>query len=63
MMGYYNINYLKNKEMRNLEAIIQRYDLNVTIKHQATRNKDQSNSLVDYIIIDRNQQLLYSEIL
>ena len=62
MMGDYNINYLENKEKQNLETIIQPYDLNVTNKHQATRIKDESNSLIDYIIIDGNEPLLYNEI-
>ena len=61
-MGDYNINYLENKEKQNLETIIQPYDLNVTNKHQATRIKDESISLIDYIIIDGNEPLLYSEI-
>ena len=61
-MGDYNINYLENKEKQNLETIIQPYDLNVTNKHQATRIKDESNSLIDYIIIDGNEPLLYNEI-
>ena len=39
----YNINYLENKEKQTLETIIQLYDLNVTNKHQATRDKDESN--------------------
>ena len=62
MMGDYNINYLENKEKQNLETIIQPYDLNVTNKHQSTRIKDESNSLIDYIIIDGNEPLLYNEI-
>ena len=62
MMGDYNIIYLENKEKQNLETIIQPYDLNVTNKHQATRIKDESNSLIDYIIIDGNEPLLYKEI-
>ena len=62
MMGDYNINYLENKEKQNLETIIQPYDLNVTNKHQATRIKDESNSLIDYIIIDGNEPLLYNKI-
>ena len=62
MMGDYNKNYLGNKEKQNLETIIQPYDLNVTNKHQATRIKDESNSLIDYIIIDGNEPLLYNEI-
>ena len=62
MIGDYNINYLENKEKQNLETIIQPYDLNVTNKHQATRIKDESNSFIDYIIIDGNEPLRYSEI-
>ena len=62
MMRDNNINYLENKEKQNLETIIQPYDLNVTNKQQATRIKDESNSLIDYIIIDGNDPLLYSEI-
>ena len=33
----------------------------MTNKHQATRIKDESNSLIDYIIIDGNEPLLYNE--
>ena len=62
MMRYFNINYLENKEKQNLEAIIQPYDLNVTNKRHSTRIKDESNSLFDYIIIDGNDPLHYSEI-
>ena len=51
-----------NKEKQNLETIIQAYDLNVTNKHQATRIMDESNSLIDYTIIDGNEPLLYREI-
>ena len=47
MVGYYNFNYLKNKEKQYLEAIIQPCDLNVTNKHQATGFKNESNSLID----------------
>ena len=53
---------MENKEKQNLETIFQPYDLNVTNKHQATRIKDVSNSLVDYIFIDGNEPLRYSEI-
>ena len=52
-----------NKEKQNLETIIQPYDLNVTTKHQATRIKDESNSLIDYIIIDGNEPLLIEKFL
>ena len=61
-MGVYNINYLENKEKQNLETIIQSYDLNVANKFQATRLKDESNSLIGYITIEGNETLLYSEI-
>ena len=52
---------MENKEKQNLETIIQPYDQNETNKHQATRIKDESNSLIDYIIIDGNEPLRYSE--
>ena len=61
-MGDYHINYLENKEKQNLETIIQPYDVNVTNKHQATRIKDGSNSLIDYIFIDGNEPLFNSKI-
>ena len=53
---------MENKEKQNLETIIQPYDLHVTNKHQATRIKDESNSLIDYNIFDGNEPLLYSEV-
>ena len=56
-MGDYNINYFENKEKQSLEAILLPYDQNVTNKHQATRFKDESNSLIDYNIIDGNEPL------
>ena len=62
MTGDYNINYLENKEKQNLETIIHPYDLNVTNKQQLTRIKDESNSSIDYIKIDGNEPLLYSEV-
>ena len=34
----------------------------MTNKHQATRIKDESNSVIDYIIFDGNEPLLYSEV-
>ena len=34
----------------------------MTNKHQASRIKDESNSLIDYIIIDGNEPLLCSKI-
>ena len=61
MMADYTINYLENKEKQNVEIIIQSYDLNVTNKHQATRIRDESSSIIDYINNEGNEPLLYSE--
>ena len=59
MMEDDNITYLEIKEKHNLETIIQPFDLNATYEHQTFRIKYESNSLIDYIINDGNETLLY----
>ena len=61
-MQDFDINYLENKEKQNFETINPPYDLIVINKRQATRIKNKSHSLIDYIVIDGNEPLFYSKI-
>ena len=51
-MGFYNINYLNNKQRNNIDTGLIPYDLKV-VNAEPTRGKN----LIDYIITEGNYQI------
>ena len=52
LIGDYNLNYLNKKEKEKLNTIILPYDLHLMISRTATRHKNGSCSLLEYIITE-----------
>ena len=63
LMGDYNVDYLNEREQNCLDTVILPYGLRIQNTNIPTRVKDDSKTLIDYIIIDLNNSEKFSNII
>ena len=62
-MGQYNIDYLDEREHKCLDKVILPYVLRILNTNIPTRVKDNSKTLIDYIVTDLNNSENSSKII
>ena len=63
LMGDYSIDYLKEREQNCLGSVILPYGLRILNTNTPNRDKDYSNTLIDYTITDLNNSESFSNII